>query len=328
MSICRLAAALLATLLLAAPAASAADSAVVLLYHRFGDARVPSANTRLEQLDAHLAELQAGGFAVLPLPEILAALKDGRPLPDKAVAITVDEGGAGLLAEAWPRLRKAGLPFTLFVAPDEVDRGGADTLKWAQLRELAAEGVTIGSLAQGRRGQVAADLERARGRFEKELGRAPELLAWSLGEAGAEAMAEARRLGYATAFGQHSGVLWTGAEPLFLPRFAMNETYGEPERFRLAVRALPLPAVDVTPADPLLKTNPPHFGFTLAGGPAAAEGVACFASHEGRLRVEQLGPRVEVRMAKPLPAGRSRINCTLPTLEGRWRWFGWQFWVN
>jgi hypothetical protein len=33
-------------------------------------------------------------------------------------------------------------------------------------------------------------------------------------------------------------------------------------------------------------------------------------------------------MTKPIPPGRGRINCTIPTLDGRWRWFGWQFTVN
>jgi hypothetical protein len=44
--------------------------------------------------------------------------------------------------------------------------------------------------------------------------------------------------------------------------------------------------------------------------------------------VERLGDnRIEVRFMKPLPKSRTRLNCTLPAGEGRWYWFGYQFYV-
>ena len=36
----------------------AAEGAVVLMYHRFGESRFPSTSIRLEQFEAHLAELR------------------------------------------------------------------------------------------------------------------------------------------------------------------------------------------------------------------------------------------------------------------------------
>ncbi|HCH56901.1 MAG TPA: chitin deacetylase, partial [Rhodospirillaceae bacterium] len=85
-----------------------------------------------------------------------------------------------------------------------------------------------------------------------------------------------------------------------------------------------------TPADPLLteSNNPPILGFTVKG-PAAKRlsGLACYASGQGKARIERLGSRVEVRMQKAFSSGRARINCTMPTQSGRWRWFGMQFFV-
>jgi len=324
--------ALLALLAWAAAApAVAADSAVVLMYTRFNDDRFPAASVDLDQFEAHVAELKAGGATVLPLPEIVAALKSGTPLPDRAVAITLDEAGASAYRLAWPRLKAAGLPFTLFVATDGIDRG-AEAMSWDQLRELAASPlVTIGSHGSGRARlatlpaeEIAADLRRSRGRFETELGRVPELLAWPLGEASAEAEETAARAGFVAAFGQHSGAVWSRADRYFLPRFSLNQTYGQADRFRLTVGALPLQAIDITPADPRLSTNPPAFGFTLADE-KATEGLACYSSVDGRLMLERLGPRVEIRATRPFPSGRIRINCTAPSLDSRWRWFGWQF---
>ncbi len=316
---------------MAAPA-FAADSAVVMLYHRFDDDRVAALDTSSAQLAAHLDGLKSGGFTVLPLSEIVAAMAAGRPLPDKVVAITIDDGSATVFARAWPLLKKAGVPFTLFVATDDIDRGGPDSMTWTQLRELAAAGIGIGSQGAARLHMprvdaetVAADLARARARFERELGRAPDLFAWPWGEGSRQLAGTLRQAGFVAAFGQHSGAAWAKADPFFLPRFALTSAYAEPERFRLAARSLPLPAVDITPDDPALKVNPPAFGFTLAEEVPGIDGLACFSSHQGQLRVERLGPRVEVRMSKPIPSGRGRINCTVPALEGRWRWFGWQF---
>ncbi|WP_173978613.1 polysaccharide deacetylase family protein, partial [Magnetospirillum sp. UT-4] len=320
---------------LGAGAARAADSAVVLAYFRFADERFPTANIRLDQLDAHIAELKGGGYAVLPLPAVVDALIRGRPLPDKAVAITIDDAWRSVWDHAWPRLKAAGLPFTVFVVTDEIDRGGAEYMSWDQLRELARSGlVTIASQGAGHphlpalsAASIADDLARAHARFIAELNAAPDLFAWPYGEMSREAAALVRDAGYRAAFGQHSGPAWNRSDRWFLPRFALNETYGEIERFRLVVRTLPLPAVDVTPADPKLGANPPHFGFTLAEEVPGLEHLACFASHEGRALTERLGPRVEVRVLTPFPQGRGRINCTAPSLDGRRRWFGWQFYV-
>jgi len=313
-------------------ACRAADSAVVLLYHRFDDNRVPALNTDSDLLAAHLAELKRNGHTVMALPQVIDSMRTGKPLPDKAVAITIDDASASIHSRAWPVLKKAGLPVTLSIATDEIDRGGPDTLTWNQIREMVAQGANVASQGAARLrmsrtdgATVTADLVRAHARFERELGMTPTVFTWPWGETGAEAKAEVRRAGYHAAFGQHSGAAWAMADAFYLPRFGVTGPYGDLERFRLAARALPLPAVDVTPADPALKANPPAFGFTLTEEVPGIDGLTCFASHQGQLRVERLGPRIEVRMSKPFPPGRGRLNCTVATLEGRWRWFGWQF---
>ena len=111
----------------------------------------------------------------------------------------------------------------------------------------------------------------------------------------------------------------------------MNEAHGDISRFRLAGNALPLPASDITPADPFLRggANPPLFGFTVSGEIAKRlNRLACYASGQGKVRIERLGDtRIEVRMNQPFGTGRTRVNCTLPAGKGRWRWLGRQFLV-
>ncbi len=306
------------------------------MYHRFGESDYPSTSIRIDQFEAHIAELKSGRYTVLPVPEILAALREGRELPDRTVGITVDDAYLSVYTEAFPRLREAGLPFTLFVATRPVDRGLDGFMTWKQIRELAASGVTIGSQSHTHphmplldRSANRNEIETANERFEAELGTRPTLFAYPFGEASAALRDLVRRSGFVAAFGQHSGVVHRSSDRYYLPRFALNERYGKIGRFRLIVNALPLPVRDLVPADPLLGANPPPFGFTVDESVTGLERLNCYHAKQGRLRIERLGTRrIEVRFKAPFPAGRARVNCTMPGPEGRWRWFGIQFYVK
>ena len=318
--------------------ARGAESAVVFMYHRFGESRQPATNIRLEQFEAQLAELTSGKYVVKSLAEIVTRLRAGGKLPELTVAISIDDAFLSVYTEAWPRLRKAKLPFTLFVATDPVDRRLKGYMNWDQLRELVRDGVTIASQTASHLHMAAssvqrntADLAKSNRRFQAELGMVPKMIAYPFGEYSLAVGKVAKAAGFTTAFGQHSGVLHRGADFFFLPRFAMNETYGSLVRLRLAARALPLAVADLTPPDAWLgpKTNPPAFGFTVMGEARRdIARLACYASGQDRPRIERLGKwRIEVRLAQPFPPGRGRINCTAPTKDGRWRWFGMQFYI-
>jgi len=319
----------------AAETAAAAESAVVVMYHRFGESAYSSTNITLEQFDAHIAELMSGKYTVMPLPEIVAAIRDGRSLPDRTVGITIDDAYASVYAEAWPRLKAAGLPFTLFVATEPVDAGLPGYVSWDQIREMAAAGVTIGHhtvthirLQTTSAERVAAEIRDASNRYRTELGQVPTIFAYPYGEYSLEVRQAVIDAGFAAAFGQQSGVAHAGADLYALPRFPFSESYGEIERFRLAVNALPIPVSELTPQDPVLSANPPMLGFTVDASIRDPERIACYASGHGRTKVEFLEPsRIEVRMSEPFPPGRVRINCTMSAGEGRWRWFGTQYLV-
>ena len=304
-------------------------------YGRFGEDQYGPGSLALDQFDAHLAELADGGHTVLPLPVLLEKLEHGTPVPDRAAALTIDDAHRSVYDEAFPRLKAAGVPFTLFVAPDPIDSGAESHMTWAQVREVARSGATIGvlpaaglSMPQRTVQQNAADLVRAVERVEAELGVKPTLLAYPFGSYSSGIRDLAQRQGFAAAFTQSSGVVHSRSDRLALPRFVMNEAFGGIDRFRLAANALPLPVADVTPADPVLTQNPPSIGFTVAGGIGDLDRLACFVSGQGRTGLERLdGNRIELRIAEELPPGRTRLNCTLPAVEGRWRWFGMQFFV-
>ena len=319
--------------------AAAGPSAVVLMYQRFGEQRASSTNIRLDQFDAHLRVIAERGLNVLPASEILAALKKGRELPDRTIGLTFDGGFLSFYTEAWPRLREAGLPFTLFIATDAVDDGRDGYMTWDQIREIARDGATVGSqTATGRqmpvleRGDNDGDIGKAARRLEEELGQRPQFFAYPYGAMSRAARDAVAKAGFEAAFGQHSGVLHPGSPIHFLPRFPMNEVHGGPERFRLAAGALPLEVIEITPPDVFLgpgRRNPPFMGFTVTGQALPyIDLLTCYISGQGKVRMERIGSaRVELRFDRAFRPGRPRLNCTMPARQGRWRWYGTQFLV-
>ncbi|MEI6986678.1 MAG: polysaccharide deacetylase family protein [Rhodospirillaceae bacterium] len=309
--------------------------AVVFVYNRFGDDRNPGSSIRIDQFVDHIDELVVGGYTVLPLVRVIEAVRGGDRLPDRTISVTIDDATLSAYREAYPRLRTAGVPFTLFVATDAIDGKLGSHMSWDQVRELYSAGVTIGALtasalpmAERSAQENRDDIKRGKARFLAELGFVPELFAYPHGENSLPVRNIVEQAGFLAAFGQQSGVAYPGAEIFNLPRFIMNDSFGSIDRFRLAANALPLPVTDVTPADPVLVGNPPILGFTVPDGIGNLGRLACFATGQGRTAVEQLGSnRIEVRIADAFPPGRARVNCTLPAEDDRWRWFGVQLFI-
>ena len=314
--------------------AKANDSAVILQYHRFGQSSHPSTNITIPQFENHIAHLKSEGYSVLPVPHIIAAIRAGQALPEKAIGITIDDAARSVYEIAWPRLKEAGFPFTLFVSTDPVDQNHRNVLNWDEIREMAESGVTIGNHSSAHdymwrmnSDNQKADLDNAQKRFIDELGYSPRLFAYPFGEFDIQLQNEIKSRSFDSSFGQQSGVVHSQSDFYNLPRFSLNETYGDLERFKLIIDTLPLKITDLSPINPVLSVNPPIIGFTLLEQDNIDEKqLSCFASGQGQTSIELLGTnRVEIRLKKPLPKGRSRVNCTIPAMDKRYKWLGLQF---
>lgn len=321
--------------LMSTGAAQAADWAVVLMYHRFGEDDYPSTNIRLDQFDAHIHTLKEMGVTVLPLGKIVDALNNGEELPDKTVAITIDDGYLSVYEEAWPRLKAAGFPFTIFASTNQLSGGRDDYMNWDQMKEMLDDGgVYVGHhgaahahLPRLSLDQVRDDILKANETFKEKLGFVPAIFAYPYGEYGSDIKSLISDLGFKAAFGQHSGVSYSGGDRFEYPRFPLNENYGNIGRLKLAAQAMPLRVRNVLPSDKILKVNPPNFGFTLDENYKNIHQLNCYSGNRIS-SLQRLGVnRIEVRLSQPYAPGRARINCTLPGPDGRYRWFGTLFYI-
>jgi peptidoglycan/xylan/chitin deacetylase (PgdA/CDA1 family) len=313
------------------------NGAVILMYHRLGEDGIPATNIRMAQFESHIEELTSGRYNVLPLRQVIDAIQNGQPLPERTVVITIDDAYRSVYTRAWPRLKEAGLPFTVFVSTGPLDQKLPGYMTWDQLRQLRDAGVGIGNHTASHPHMPDLDLQRAkeelRGsqhRFREELGRAPDMFSYPYGETDFQRMDLVRKEGFKAGFGQHSGVVYPGMQTqYYLPRFPINETYGSMKRFQLVANALPLPVKSFSPANPTLESGASRFTMTLGDLPVNLKRLSCFASNEhGPLPVKALGGgSFEIRLFRPFSPGRGRINCTVPGPDGRWHWFGMQYYV-
>ena len=326
--------------------AAPAQAGVVFMYHRFGESEHPSTNIRLGQFEAQLDYLSRNDFKVWPLPRLVTALQAGESIPEKVVAITIDDAYASVHARAWPLLREHGFPFTVFVSTDMVDSGAADFMSWEQLRELQAAGATIanhtashdylvrlepGETPQQHLQRVSADIVRAQLRLQEELGsetnESPRLFAWPYGEYSVALRDRLEQMGY-IGFGQQSGALHPTASFQVLPRFPVNEHYGELQDFGLKAATRGFPLRSVSPEEPVVRgREAPELRLEFDVSSARLDQLVCYFGSEKIIPERVDTNRFVVHAEGSLPAGRSRYNCTAPGSDGRYFWYS-HLWIR
>ncbi len=125
----------------------------ILMYHSVATA--PNDATRElsvapEAFAEQLALLGDLDFTPINTADLAASWRSGKPLPERPVLITFDDGYEGVHRHALPALAQHGFAATLFVSTGWIrgahdTGGGLDTmLDWDQVRELAGTDVEIG----------------------------------------------------------------------------------------------------------------------------------------------------------------------------------------
>ena len=306
------------------------NSAAVFVYHRFGENKYPATNIKMSQFKKHIEELTNNNYNVISIDQIVDALINKKDIPEKSVAITIDDAFLSIYKKAWPLLKEKKLPFTIFVSTASVESGSKNYMNWDQIKEMAVSGVTIGHhtrnhfhLVNKDKETIINEIEKANDNFLKNLGYVPDIFAYPYGEYTYE-IKQITKQYFKAAFGQHSGSIYNEIDIFELPRFSLNEQYGDLKRFKFAANSYGLQMNNILPKDKTIKNiNPPLLGFTLLNDIEGS--IRCYPSHNINATLNKLGEkRIEVRFDREFPKGRTRVNCTIND-KGKWRWSGFQF---
>ena len=90
----------------------------IVTYHRFAPHFFPQGPEILYEQCRFLKQ----SFEVLPLQEIARCLTSGAKIPDRALAVTIDDGYRDFLDYAFPVFQKTGIPATVFLITGFLDR--------------------------------------------------------------------------------------------------------------------------------------------------------------------------------------------------------------
>ena len=316
--------------------AHAADHGVVLLYHHIDDSTPPATSVTPQQFRAHLDYLDSEGFTVLRLSAMLGALARGEPVPNNAVAITFDDAYPSVYTTATPELVARGMPFTVFIATNDIDGGNATYMTWAQLRSLdrtfadfGAHSLSHGHLLERRRGESEAQWrERAEeeigasaSRIETALDTQVESFAYPYGEYD-EALVELVAAAGLYGLAQQSGAIGADVPLQQVPRFPMAGGYDDLDRLVTAVRSRPLPITSPQiRANAVLGAAPTTLEIATAPGPYRAAALACYGAGV-QLSTSMTGATWIIDLP-PLKPGRNKINCTAPSKQaaGEYFWY-------
>ena len=98
------------------------------------------------------------------------------------------------------------------------------------------------------------DIETATKIFKEKLGYSPEIFSYPFGEYSLF-MKNYIKKNFKIAFGQHSGIIDLNKDKFELPRFPINEKYGEIKRFKSLINYHPLEYKSFKPEEKKLMTK-------------------------------------------------------------------------
>ena len=256
------------------------------------------------------------------------------PKKEKKILLTVDDAFQSFYDNAWPYLKKNQIPFVLFVSTEPVGKNGY--MNWDQIKEIEqSEFGVIGHhshshdyLIDKSEEVFLNDIKTSNLIFKEKLGYVPALFSYPFGEYSGF-MRDYISQNFKIAFGQHSGIIDVNKNRFELPRFPINEKYGEIKRFKSIINYFPLEYKNLEPQEKKLskENNPPKFKVEFFENQKNIENINCY-SNEGdkwmKSNIKLVEKELTIEFREPFSPRRGRINCSVND-NGKWRWFGTQF---
>ena len=303
---------------------------VSIMYHRFNESKYPSTNIQIDVFEKHIDTIKSSGYKFLNpmmLPEIFSKEK-----LEKKFLLTIDDGYNSFYNNAWPYLKKNKIPFIIFISTDAVGQNGY--MNWDQIKEIEKfDYVTIGNhshshdyLVNFSFEQFKQDINKSIEIFKNNLGYNPIFFSYPFGEWSLRQKQFISQY-FEFAFGQHSGVIDLNKDKYALPRFPINEKYGNLDRFKFIVDLLPFQYKLIYPEEKIIdKNNPPNMEIEFFKE-QNVKNINCFSNEGGEWNESNLILKdniLKIDFRSQFNTRRGRINCSIKDNEG-WRWFGVQF---
>ncbi|GHG75481.1 polysaccharide deacetylase [Alishewanella longhuensis] len=320
-----------------------ASAAVMLIYHHVAEDTPRVSSVTSAEFREHLNYLRDNNFQVIGLDVLIDQLKTGKPIADNAVVITFDDSYENNFTTAHPILQEFGYPYTIFISPGAIDDRVGPVLSWQQVKQMADEGVLVANhamwhehMARPEQGESEADwlkrmqqsILQAEQRIKEETGQSHQWLAYPYGEFSDALEALMSKLGF-IGIGQQSGAIGPLTKLTRIPRYPAAGQYADLKDLSQKFRTLAFPITGYLAANQVISSNPPVLRLELKIEDFRAEQLRCYAGSEVLEPTWLNATTFEVKASKPVNRGRSRYNCTAPSLSkrGYFYWYS-QPWLN
>ncbi|WNO59807.1 polysaccharide deacetylase family protein [Rheinheimera sp. MMS21-TC3] len=321
-----------------------AQAAVVLIYHHVASDTPRVTSVTAEEFHDHLQYLKDHNFKVIGLDVLIQQLQTNQPVADNSVVITFDDSYENNFTTARPILQQFGYPYTLFISPGSIDKQDGPLLNWQQVKQMSDEGVLIANHAMWHEHMAAPEagetkqawLERmqqsildAEAKIKLHTGQSHKWLAYPYGEYSLALEQLVSELGF-IGIGQHSGAVGNNTSLTHIPRFPAAGQYADLTQLSQKFRSLAFTITDEHQTDSLIhKANPPTLRLTLKVDDFQPSQLQCYASGQVLTPNWITKNSFSVQASKPLAKGRSRYNCTAPSLskKGYYYWYS-QPWIR
>jgi len=308
------------------------------MYHRFEENKYPSTNIRMRDFKEHLKIIQESGIEFVNPKNFEDQLKKNKL--QRKILLTIDDGFLSFYKNAWPILKEKKIPFILFVSTREV--GVFNYMTWDQIREISKEDfVEIGNhshtheyLVDESNKQIKEDISKSISIFKKNLGKNSAFFSYPFGEYSKDFKKIIKDFGFKYAFGQHSGVMDETKDFYELPRYPINEKYGEMKRFNSITKTLPFKYKKIVPDEKYLlqNKNPPKVEIEFYDNIKNIKSVGCYSNEGNKWRQSDIkfenSNKLVINISEKFVGERGRINCSLRDPSGFWRWLGIQFVIS
>ncbi len=308
------------------------------MYHRFDEKKYPSTNIEMDVFKEQLEIIENENIKFIHPKNFEKSLTQNKN--NRKILLTIDDGLLSFYNNAWPILKEKNIPFILFVSTREV--GAFNYMNWDQIIELHnSDNVEIGNhshsheyLVEESADFIKDDILKSIKIFEEKLGKNSIFFSYPFGEYSKEFKKIIKSLGFKYAFGQHSGVIDETKDFWELPRFPINEKYGEIKRFNTLMKTLPLKYKSIFPEDKYLvqAKNPPKIKIEFYENIKNLSLINCFSNEGNKWRNSKINFKdkniLEIDISEKFVGERGRVNCSLKENAGFWRWLGIQYVIS
>ena len=301
------------------------------MYHRFNENKYPSTNIKIDVFEKQLELIEKNNIEYYD--PVMFDNEFNNPKKNKKILITVDDAFTSFYDNAWPILKKKKIPFILFVSTEPVGKPGY--MNWDQIKEVSSyDFAFIGNhshtheyLLDFSYDEFERDIKNSIKIFEEKLGYNPIFFSYPFGEYNLK-QKEFIEENFKYGFGQHSGVIDLTKNRFELPRFPINEKYGELERFDFILKLFPIAYKNLKPSDKFISNdqNPPTIEIEFFKEQKNIQKINCFSNegNEWRNSIMKFEDNIlKIDFREKFTFRRGRINCSLNDGD-IWRWLGIQ----